>query len=272
MVNKLMHYQAYTTGRTDSIGFVPQGVIFDVDDTLLDNYPSSQNLGLHEHARLLAIREIGEKYSIPLLKNLSVEANKTVIQRSKEHTIDGSVWQLFYELGLVDTDDIDHADPLLTEIVRRKQELYQPILAEFGAPLPKAVEFVQAMYVLTDGRIAIASSGHRQDIDAFLRITGLDDYFASEHIISKESVDRAKPDPEPFDRAFKALGLADSARGHVVAFEDDPKGIESAKHAGLFVAAITSRYTSDALYAHQPAPDIVADHYVDFAEIFGIML
>lgn len=259
-------------GKATAVGFVPQGVIFDVDDTLLDNYPSSQNLGLHEHARLLAIREIGDKYDVAPLKNISVEANKTVIQRSKEHTIEGSVWQLFYELGLVDTDEIDHADPLLTEIVRRKQELYQPILAEFGAPLPKAVEFVQAMYVLTDGRIAIASSGHRQDIDAFLRITGLDDYFASEHIISKESVDHAKPDPEPFDRAFRTLGLTEDSRQHIVAFEDDPKGVESAKRAGLFVAAITSRYTSDALHAHRPAPDIVADHYVDFAEIFGVTL
>lgn len=254
------------------IGFVPAGVIFDVDDTLLDNYPKSLELGLHEKARLIAVREIGKRHGIAELADVPTEMNKTIIHRSKEHTVNGSVWQLFYELGLVDSDVIDYDDPLLIEIVRRKHELYPPIMAEFGAPLPKAIEFVKAMYVLTDGHIAIASSAQRRDIDAFLMMTGLNDYFLSERVVSGADVRRSKPDPEVFNIAFDRLGLPNSARQCVVAFEDDPRGIESAKKAGLFTAAITSRFDERTLAAGNPAPDLIARHYIDFAACFGVAL
>lgn len=255
-----------------SIGFVPAGVIFDVDDTLLDNYPKTLELGLHEHARLRALREIGAKHGIPALAEVPIEINKTIIQRAKEHTVAGGVWRLFYELSLVDTEEIDHDNELLQEIVARKHELYPAMMAEFGAPLPKAVEFVQAMYVLTNGHIAIASGAQLRDINVFLRTTGLDAYFLPERVVSGNDLRRSKPDPEAFDTAFKRLGLPDSVRAQVVAFEDDPKGIESAKRAGLFTAAITSRFNESVLSSSNPAPDIIAGHYVDFAVRFGVEL
>ena len=254
------------------IGFVPQGVIFDVDDTLLNNYPSAHELGLHERARLEALHEVGRRRGIPKLATVEAEINRDVVKRAKEHTVSGGVWQLFYEIGLVDTDVIDQADALLNEIVARKHELYIPVMREFGTPLPQAVEFVQAMYVLTDGRIAIASGAQRECITYFLEMTGLGNYFLPNRIIAPPDIQRAKPDPEAFNLAFTALDLPDSARAQTVAFEDDPKGITSAKQAGLFVAAITSRYDHAALRTHQPEPDIIASHYVDFAEIFGVTL
>lgn len=257
---------------SNALGFVPVGVIFDVDDTLLDNYPKALELGLHEHARLLAIREVGAKHGISVLAEVPVEVNKTIIQRATEHTVAGGVWRLFYELGLVDSEEIDFASPLLKEIVARKHELYPAMMAEFGAPLAKAVEFVQAMYVLTDSHIAIASGAQLRDIRVFLRTTGLDAYFLPERVVSGNDLQRAKPDPEAFNTAFERLGLPESARPHVVAFEDDPKGVASAKGAGLFTAAITSRFDAERLAAGDPAPDIIASHYLDFAATFGVTL
>lgn len=264
--------QVRAAGGTGAIGFVPAGVIFDVDDTLLDNYPSTSDLGLHEQARLHALREVGEEHGIATLATVSREINRDVIKRSKEHTIYGSIWQLFYELGIVESDTIDHSDTLLNEIAARKHALYDPVLKEFGVPLPQAVEFVKAVYVLTDGRIAIASGAQHSNVIAFLEMTGLGGYFLPERIICHQHISRAKPDPEPFDLAFKTLGLPDHERGRVVAFEDDPKGITSAKAAGLYAAAITSRFDRQYLSAYDPTPDIIRANYVEFAEAFGITL
>lgn len=254
------------------IDFTPKGAIFDVDDTLLDNYPKTHNLGLHEHARLLALREIGERHDIAALAEVSEEQNRTVIQRAVEHSIEGGTWQLFYELGMVDSPTIDHGNQLLKEVAARKHELYEPIMCEFGAPLPKAIEFVKAMYVLTDGRIAIASGAQRADVRAFLRMSGMEALFEGRRVITREDFGRAKPDPESFETAFQTLGLPDEDRSAVLAFEDDPKGVTSAKQAGLYVCAITSRFTDAELVSHEHKPDLVQASYVAFAATLGITL
>lgn len=258
--------------RQKQIPFTPKGVIFDVDDTLLDNYPVGAKMGLHERARFEAIRTIGKQRGITELIDLSAEQNRYVTHRSSEHTIEGTIWQLFYELGLVANTVVDHSDPLLREIADLKNELYLPVLREYGEPLHKAVEFVQSVYMLTDGAIAIASGAARDAIDVFLAATGLDEYFLSERIISRENVTRAKPDPQPFAMAFETLGLDDASKGHVIAFEDDPKGVASAKAAGLYVCAITSRFTAEEFRAAAIVPDQIADTYVDFAAFMGIEL
>jgi beta-phosphoglucomutase-like phosphatase (HAD superfamily) len=255
-----------------NLSFTPLGAIFDVDDTLLNNYPVKGGMGLHERARLFAIKELGQKHNIPELIETTEEQNKHVIRRATEHSVEGSIWQLFYELGLVKDRKIDHANPLLREMAARKHDLYEPILAEFGAPLPQAVEFVQAMYVLTDGKIAIASGAKRRDILVFLKVTGMDAYFLPERIFSRDDFERSKPDPEPFSLAFTSLGLSEDDRARVVAFEDDPKGIESAKAASLFTCAITTRFERGDLETMELAPDMIRDNYVAFAESFGITL
>ena len=264
--------QVGADGDGQGIGFVPLGIIFDVDDTLLDNHPPESELGLHELARLLALREVGEKHGFATLATVERELNRAIVKRSKEHTTDGHIWQVLYELGLVESDTIDHSNVLLSEIATRKHELYDPVLKEFGAPLPKAIEFVKAVYILTGGRIAIASGAQYSNVITFLEMTGLIDYFLPERIICYQHIAHAKPDPEAFDLAFKTLGLPDSARAQVVAFEDEPKGITSAKGAGLYAAAITTRYDRSDLELCDPAPDIIRSSYIEFANAFGITL
>lgn len=264
--------QVRRAGNNKGVGFVPLGIIFDVDDTLLDNHPPTSELGLHELSRLLAFREVGDRYGITKLAAIEHELNRGIVKRSKEHSTDGHVWQALYELGIVGTDIVDHSDVLLNEIADRKHELYDPVLKEFGMPLPKAVEFVKAVYILTDGRIAIASGARYSNIITFLEMTGLGDYFMPDRIICNQHISHAKPDPEAFELAFKTLGLPDQARSRVIAFEDEPKGIASAKAAGLFTAAITTRYDRHDLESSNPAPDIIRASYVEFAEALSITL
>jgi beta-phosphoglucomutase-like phosphatase (HAD superfamily) len=257
---------------SDIVPFRPLGAIFDVDDTLLDNYPKSHSLGLHEYARLLALREVGEKYGIRELTETTEEHNKHVIQRAREHSIEGGIWQLFYELGLVQSPVIDHKHALLQEIAQRKHELYEPVLHEFGAPLPMAVEFVKAVYVLTDGKIAIASGAQRDDVWAFLRMSGLIELFEEHCVITRQDCTHAKPNSESFEKAFKALHIPEENRAQVLAFEDDPKGVVSASAAGLYVCGITSRYDAGGLARDGSAPDLVRGSYVEFAASLGITL
>lgn len=254
------------------IGFVPAGAIFDVDDTLLDNYPSNHTMGLHEQARFYAIKEIGRKYDIEELINTTEAQNKTVIKRAVEHTVEGGIWQLFYEIGLVDTRKIDRTNHLLQEVAARKHELYEPVLREFGAPIPQAAEFVQAVSFMTNGNIAIASGAQRASVMTFFDVTGLSGYFSDEHIFCQGDYPLPKPDPSSFDLAFSSLNLEEKDRRFVLAFEDDPKGVASAKQAGLFVCAITSRFTADELATAECRPDMIRSSYIEFAEAIGITL
>jgi beta-phosphoglucomutase-like phosphatase (HAD superfamily) len=66
--------------------------------------------------------------------------------------------------------------------------------------------------------------------------------------------------------------LADENRLQVLAFEDDPKGIASAKQAGLYVCGITSRFAPEGLETAGYSPDIIRDSFVDFAVALGISL
>ena len=252
--------------------FIPKGAIFDIDDTLLDNYPKTHTHGLHEYARLLALREIGRERNIPLLAEIDEAQNKAVIQRAREHSIEGSVWQLFWELGMVQSEEIDRGHVLLQDVATRKHTLYGPILREYGTPLPGAVEFVQAMHDATKGKIAVASGARGEDVQVFLQMSKLTEAFRPEHVVAREDFVRAKPDPEAFETAFQRLCLPDACRSQVLAFEDDPKGVVSAKKAGLYVCAITSRFGEE-VFANSPhPPDLIQNSYTAFATIFGLDL
>lgn len=43
-----------------------KAIIFDVDDTLLDNLPNSDEGGLHERSRLLAVHTIGREQKLKI--------------------------------------------------------------------------------------------------------------------------------------------------------------------------------------------------------------
>ena len=106
-------------------------------------------------------------------------------------------------------------------------------------------------------------------------------HFPDEHIVAIDSVTHPKPHPEAFELAAAALDLSEEelARGRIFAFEDDPRGIMSAKAARyrkngkdypLFVCAITTRYTRAQLEALEVPPDLIADSFNEFARLLGL--
>lgn len=248
------------------------GVIFDVDDTLLDNQPPGEDMGLHERSRLIAAHEVGRRHGIASLQQLTPLQSKQAFATAKVHTVYVTVWQMLVIARVVSADEepnINH--PLVQEIVNLKEDLHEDILRTKGREVPGARAFVELLAQNgLSGKLAIASTACQRDIDVFFAMSGLDQFFPDNMIISRDRFTFAKPDPEPFNLAFAALGLPEENRASVLAFEDDPRGVLSAKTAGLYTCAITSRHTREALAALETPPNLIADSYEEFTRLFGL--
>ncbi len=249
-----------------------KGAIFDVDDTMLDNQAGAKFGTIHEVSRLRAINHVAEKYNLPILATVTEEENAAAFRNALTHSVDGAVWETLYVKKLVDTRELDPSHELLREIVVLKNELHVDTLRSLGQEVKNASMFIEALAIKCGikDKMAIASSGIRRDINIFLdELTSLRRFFPDERIISYEDIphDLGKPHPEPFNRAFATLGLTDRDRSNVVAFEDDPRGIISAKEAGLFVCAITTRFKKDDQQLLAAEPDVIVDSYAEALEL-----
>ena len=253
------------------IDFEIKGAIFDVDDTLLDNKPGIPGQGLHEQSRLAAAHEVGKRYTIPRLIHLTAQENLYVFMNAPVHTLEAAVWNILRMTGEADSDVLNPEHPLLKEIVELKNELHENILITMGDEVPGARVFVQGLAELgIADKLAIASTAVRRDVDLFLGKVGLEALFPPERIKTKEDITHPKPNPEVFNLAFESLGLPGTDRSSVCAFEDDPRGVMAAKAAGLFTCAITTRFSRDELQALEVSPDLIADSYAEFSELFGM--
>lgn len=249
-----------------------KGAVFDVDDTLLDNQAGVKSGTIHEHSRLKAVQNIADKYDISSLRTLTVQENLDAFLNAKVHSLPGAVWGTLFLKGVVDSEDFDPTHPLLNEIVDLKNEIHAEVLRELGVEVAGASFCVHALaerYGI-ENHMAIASSAVRRDITIFLdELTDLRQYFPDSRIVSLEDIHHGegKPHPAPFNKAFESLGLNQADRRNVLAFEDDPRGVASAKAAGLYVCAITTRFTADNPTLLAAKPDMIIDNYDDFMKL-----
>jgi len=96
-------------------------------------------------------------------------------------------------------------------------------------PLPGALDLLQT---LPQDRWAIATSCSRRLAEVRIRAAGLP---LPKHMITSTDVQRGKPDPEPYIKAAKILGLAPA---DCIVVEDAPAGIRSGKAAAARVLAL----------------------------------
>lgn len=249
-----------------------QAAIFDVDDTLLNNYPEGSSVNIHERSRLAAAHQVGKRHNIPGLQLFTIEQCLEAFLNARTHTLQGAAWEMLRMADVIQAAEIDPAHPLLLEIIQLKDELHEAILRAEGREVPGATRFVEGLARQgLQGKLAIASTAYRRDVDIFLEMTELHRFFPEHTIITREKFSEAKPHPEAFNTAFVSLNLPEHVRKHVVAFEDDPRGIASAKAAGLFTCAITTRYDRQTLTALETPPDRIADSFAEFETIFGLI-
>lgn len=245
-----------------------KGVIFDVDDTLLNNYPAHIPMGLHEHSRLQTAHAVGERHGIRGLQTFTMEQSFQAFRDAKIHSVHGAIWQMLIMTEQVKGEvQFDH--PLLVEMVQLKDEIHEEVLRVHGREVPGATKFIQALVRAgLQNRLAVASSANPRDVNLFFDIADLHQYFPSERIITRVDVEHTKPHPETFEKAFKTLKLK-SKKG-VLAFEDDPRGVQSAKAAGLYVCAITTRFSREVFEATETPPDLICNSFAEFAAALGL--
>ncbi|HSX34816.1 MAG TPA: HAD family phosphatase [Candidatus Saccharimonadales bacterium] len=248
-----------------------RAAIFDVDDTLLNNHPGGRKMGLHEESRLQAVRTVGKRHHIAALEHFTADDNYNAFRNAATHSLEGAVWTILQMAGEVTGDVIAYDHPLLKEICTLKDSSHEAVLRTLGEEVPGAGHFVRWLAANgCEGKLAVASTAVRRDVMISLEVIGVRELFPDECIISKDKFTHAKPHPESFQLALASLHLpSDVAPGQVLAFEDDPRGIMSAKAAGLFTCAIASRFSKKDLAALEVPPDLIADTYTEFEELFN---
>lgn len=152
----------------------------------------------------------------------------------------------------------------LQGLIDSKADIFQEIIRDGISAYPGVVELIRSIRA---GRtpLAISSGALRSDIDPILETLGIADCF--DVIVTAEDVAKSKPDPECYRLAHARLNefrSLDLPPGRVLAIEDTPAGIASARGAGLRVIAVTNSYPG----SHLSLADLVVDRLVP-AEILS---
>lgn len=103
--------------------------------------------------------------------------------------------------------------------------------------------------------LALVSNSPRAFIELALETVGFGDAFDA--VVSAHEVEAPKPDPAPYLEACRLLGVDPSLR--VIALEDSPTGVASARAAGLAVIGIPSIRGVELPEAHHNATSLEDD-------------
>jgi beta-phosphoglucomutase family hydrolase len=193
---------------TENINFPTngfEGLIFDLDGTLVDSMPA------HFAAWCEALASYGAA---------------GVFQED-----------VFYAMGGRPTQDIVrelnseydlHLDP--ESVAFAKRECFMRHLERLAVH-EEVVEFARTQY----GKVpmAVATGGTRIVAEKTLQATGLSELF--DDVVTADDVKHGKPDPEVYLRAAERIGVAPEK---CLALEDAPAGIMSAQAAGMEVVTV----------------------------------
>lgn len=179
------------------------GYIFDCDGTIADTMP------LHYRAWTKAMEELGGIFPEELFYAWGGKPATAIVVELNER----------FQLSL----DVE-------ETVRRKEAAYMALIPEVRAVEP-VLAFARSVH--GTARLAVASGGHRELVDATLRVLGILDMFDA--VICAEDYVHGKPAPDPFLEAARRIGVAPS---ECLVFEDSPTGVIAGKAAGMQVVAV----------------------------------
>ena len=191
---------------------MPSAVIFDMDGVLLDSEP------LHYEAVRQILAEQGVEFPLE---------------------------DYFRYLGTTLTstwDDLCERYPIAMPFEAFETRYNADVLIQYqaGAPLIRGARELAQQLTQAGVPIAVASSSHREWVEAALTGAGLREFFAQ--TTAGDEVSQGKPSPEIYLKAAEKLGF-DPAE--CIAVEDAPAGVESAAAAGMRVVLVRSELTND---------------------------
>lgn len=119
---------------------------------------------------------------------------------------------------------------------REKRELIPPLLRKLPMPVyPNVHSFVK--FAKKHFKIGLATSSSRNELEITLRRAKLRRFFKT--TLGKEDVHTHKPSPEIYRKLAKKLNAKPS---ECLVIEDSVTGVESAKRAGMFCAAVLNSF------------------------------
>jgi HAD superfamily hydrolase (TIGR01509 family) len=203
----------------------PEGVLFDLDGTLVDS--ERENI----ESVVLAVRRHGAE--------LSSEERQFII---------GHSWNEIYEIIAR-----NHSLPVtMTRLIAEAVEEKRALVAVSGhRALPGALALVERLARNGVSKLAVVTGSSTSEARDSIDGVGLTDFIAV--LVAAEDYARGKPAPDPYATAIARLGVS---ADRSIAIEDATPGILSARAAGARVIAV--RAGNFAGYDLSPA-DVVVD-------------
>jgi len=173
-------------------------LIFDFDGTIIDSSP------IHSRAYNLALSDYGFQINYHELKGLSTR---------------DSLLKIFQE------NNKEMSENLLLKLTTLKQAYAQNFFQE---SITTINGFTECFKLLSNKKLCIASSASKNSIKTGLKMISLDRAF--DLVLSNESIENAKPNPEIF---LKALDFFNISSEDALIFEDSMAGFNAAHKANI---------------------------------------
>jgi len=211
-----------------------RGIIFDFDGVLVDSEP------LHYRAFLRLGQTLGIEFTYReyLDKYIGFDDRDAFRELIADRLPAGA---------LGGTAEIEAA---VSRLVAQKGDVFEAIVREGVEAYPGVVALVKQ--AAAEMPIAIASGATRRDIDLILGRLGLAGTF--DPIVTADDVKRSKPPPETYALAARAIARKLPGDGgafepsQLLAIEDTPDGIDSARGAGLSTLGVTTTMRASDLH------------------------
>lgn len=239
-------------------------VAYDFDGTI------AKTNDIHSQARLEAFSLYGEEQGDERYGQIPHEIHAEAHYHG-HHSIEIIAWVL-YKAGI--TAEIDY---LAAKPIRDiKTDLYWEMARQGLPAIPGALDFIYVAGMYWPDKQGIVTSAYiEHEIHPFFNRYGLGPDFPDSRIVTVDdflnvdgSVDMThqKPAPDPYNLIIERFEI-EPAR--LLAFEDNSRGIQSAKASGSFVIGLATTHTRAEIAQFRPeaTPHIIASGFDEVSEM-----
>jgi HAD superfamily hydrolase (TIGR01509 family) len=216
-----------------------RGIIFDFHGVL-----ASQDA--YMVARREALERVAVETGDPRYLDISPEIHKVAYAQARR--TQGIVGWVLQQAGIVPQGGNAAEHEATRRVAALQRETHQRITARGVDAMPGAIAFVHwAVENFGSENLAIATTGHRKEVDAYLGRYAL----PIEAVVTQEDTSgREKPDPLVYELALQQLGLGGEK---AIAIDDSPHGLCAARTARIVTRfAMATSYETSVLLAAEP--------------------
>ncbi|MBL7190461.1 HAD family phosphatase [bacterium] len=212
-----------------------KAALFDLDGVLIDSMPA--------HVR--AWKQVLSEYG------MEVDENEIKLREGEKAQFSAGDITRKHNLRLT--------EPQIKSLVARKRDIYR---ADAPSGMVEGASQLLRRLKKNGYKLALVTGSILENIR---KVIDEDELALFDIIITSDIVENSKPHPEPFLKAAAGLNLPPS---DCLVIENAPKGIHSAKTAGMTVIAITSTLSKDYLIE----ADYIMGDFIEIANFLNIKI